>query len=559
MSLSPLLLKLLLLAALPLAAGALYLQRRRRRAAALEQIRGSWGRRIERTRDMDAIARYHLRRSERDGGWWVDDGTWADLGMDEVFAAADRAESAVGQQVLYDRLRSPADGTTLRELDAHARAMAADPLLRERVQAAAREVGTGDALHLCNLFLGELPARPAGFFLFPLLTLVAVGALALVMVQPGPAILALVAVSVVNLGVQNAYRGRIYGLVRPMRVLHALARAGEELSRLDHPALERPVAELRQGSRALRGINRAARWLVFEAHGDDLAGMVYAYANMLFLLDVNAFVFSVEGLRRERAQIERVFAAVGHLDAACAVASFRQGLPRWCVPEPGAAKELETEGLYHPLLEEPVPNDLSVEGTGVLVTGSNMSGKTTFIRALALNALLAQTIFTCAAGRWRGSALRVRTSIGREDDLLRGKSFFFAEAEAVGDLLRDAAAGEPHLFVIDEIFRGTNTVERIAAASAVLEHLNRGPHLVVCSTHDLELLDLLGEGWRFYHFRETIEDGELRFDYRIRPGTSSTRNAIRLLELSGYPAEVVQAADETAESLTRLRVGTVRG
>lgn len=556
MQITPQLVVFALLAALPAALLFLHGMRSRRRAAALAEIRAAWGRPRERKRDLDAIARYHHMRVEEEGGASVDEGTWADLGADDVFAWMDRTESAVGQQHLYHLLRSPGRAPeVLAEMDAHARRLAEDAALRERVQGSIRGVGLGDALYLRNLFLGPLPARPAAAFVFPLLTLAAVAALGLAVLSPGAGLLAVLAISIANTAIGHLYRGRVHGLVRPMRVLHALGVAGGELAAIGDPVLARPVEELRRHAPWLRKMNRVSRWLVFESHGDDLAGMVYAYANMLFLLDVNAFVFSVEALRRRRAGIARVFEAVGHLDAACAVAGVRAGLPAWCVPErlPAGEKALEARGLFHPLLEEPVANDLRAEGTGVLVTGSNMSGKTTFMRAVAINALLAGTVATCAAERWRAPALAVRTSIGREDSLLEGKSFFFAEAEAIGALLRSAEGGEQHLFAIDEIFRGTNTTERIAAATAVLEHLNRGPHLVLCSTHDLELLDLLGEGWEFHHFRETVEGGELRFDYRLRPGASSTRNAIRLLELTGYPPEVVRAADRTAEALLRAR------
>jgi DNA mismatch repair ATPase MutS len=189
-----------------------------------------------------------------------------------------------------------------------------------------------------------------------------------------------------------------------------------------------------------------------------------------------------------------------------------------------------------------VPNSLAVEDASVLITGSNMSGKTTFVRAIGVNALLAQTLHTVCADVWRAPMLRVRTSIGRSDSLTEGKSYYLAEVESVRALVQAKAGGQQHLFLLDEIFRGTNTTERVAAAAAVLAYLNRGTDLVIVATHDIEVLDLLGDTYAAHHFREEIADGAVSFDYRIHGGPSSTRNAIALLEVMEYPAALVADA-----------------
>jgi DNA mismatch repair ATPase MutS len=123
-----------------------------------------------------------------------------------------------------------------------------------------------------------------------------------------------------------------------------------------------------------------------------------------------------------------------------------------------------------------------------------------------------------------------------------------SEVEAIGGFIEDAADAAPCLFVIDEIFRGTNTTERVAASKAVLDALNRieGPHVVLVSTHDIDLVHLLQTPWDRYHFREYVQEGELHFDFHLRPGLSSTRNALRLLAACGYPDAVVTDAEATA-------------
>ena len=182
-----------------------------------------------------------------------------------------------------------------------------------------------------------------------------------------------------------------------------------------------------------------------------------------------------------------------------------------------------------------------------------MSGKSTFLRTVGVNAVLAQTIFTVFAQAYRAPFFRVETAIGTTDSLLEGKSYFLAELERIRGFLTPDPAGIPHLLLLDELFRGTNAMERIAAGSAVLCHLARLPGQVLVASHDLELAQLLGDAYPSFHFRELIEDGALRFDYRLRPGPSSTKNAIALLEVLHFPREVVQEALRVAESLEARR------
>jgi DNA mismatch repair ATPase MutS len=276
---------------------------------------------------------------------------------------------------------------------------------------------------------------------------------------------------------------------------------------------------------------------------NELASSLYEYANLLFLLDVNAFVFATETLCRSREVAREMFVALGYIDVAQSIAEWRRALAQWATAEFTAPrKQLHVEEMSHPLLAAPVANTLNVDSTSVLITGSNMSGKTTFVRTLGVNAVLAQTLCTTCARAWRGPMLRVRTSIQRADSLMEGKSTYLSEVESVLTLVRAKESDSQHLFLLDEIFRGTNTTERVAAAYAVLAFLNTGLDLTVAATHDLELLELLNGTYAMHHFREQVGDDGLTFDYLIRPGASSTRNAIALLQVMQYPESLVADA-----------------
>jgi DNA mismatch repair ATPase MutS len=282
------------------------------------------------------------------------------------------------------------------------------------------------------------------------------------------------------------------------------------------------------------------------------------FLNVLLLMDANALHFAVRELQLCAPQLLRVIEAVGEIDVAIAIASFRSGTDRWIRPRFESPTSRATfADLRHPLVGQAVPNSIVLAPPhGVLVTGSNMSGKSTFLRTVGINVVLAQTIHTCLATVYEAPVYQVRSCIGRSDDLIAGKSYYLVEVEAVLALLNASTALVPHLFIFDELFRGTNAVERIAAAEAVLAALieHGKAHVVLAATHDGELVDLLRDSYSVCHFGDAVGPDGLTFDYRLTPGPAASRNAIALLELSGAPEAVVKRALDRAAVLDRQRL-----
>jgi len=267
-------------------------------------------------------------------------------------------------------------------------------------------------------------------------------------------------------------------------------------------------------------------------------------------------------IRAHAPALARLGAAIGDVDAAIGVASWRRERSDWTRPQfgtPGSRAVLHD--LRHPLVQQAVANSVVLEaGRGILVTGSNMSGKTTFLKAVGVNAVLAQSIHTCLASTFEAPRFCVQSCIGRADDLIAGKSYYIVEVEQVLARVQASTETAPHLFLFDELFRGTNAVERIAAAEAVLRELvdpagQPRAHMVLAATHDAELVDLLDDFYGAYHFSDTIGPQGLVFEYRLNPGPTTTRNAITLLELYGAPPSVVRRALTRAAALDRVHRG----
>jgi hypothetical protein len=264
------------------------------------------------------------------------------------------------------------------------------------------------------------------------------------------------------------------------------------------------------------------------------------YSRILFLSQVRQYNRVMDFMVQHHAEFRSYYRCFGELDLALAVLSFRKSLPFWTAPTFTDDRAVRVEELYHPLLTNPVTNTVDLTQDS-LFSGSNASGKSTFIKAIALSGILAQTINTCPARSYRARLTLVATSMAARDSLVNGESYFIAEIKSLRRLV--ALAHEaPCILVIDEILKGTNTTERIAASVAILQALAPLDCLCLVATHDIELPALLASNFANYHFEEQVTERGVDFDYRLRPGPTNTRNAIRLLKTLDFEDTVIQKA-----------------
>jgi len=500
---------------------------------------------------MDLIAMlHHLHLQE---GTPLDDQTWGDLAMDEVFARLDLTVSVPGRQVLYHQMRTPireegilSERTRMQE---HFRSSAAS---RASVQALLEPLDAKGAHWLAPLLMSPLPHAPSyawALYLSSFLSLFLSGLLVLssllALSFPPVLLFSLLGLLVANLVINETYGRRITPYLPGFGQLKRLLRVCGDLEQI----AELPNREkFQRAAPMVQEVRRRLRWVVLDpTELPESASLGLGWLNLLFLFEVVCFLRTLPLLRRHQAVLAELLEAVGSLDAARSVASYLEGLPCSAVPSLTDEPRIQVRGLYHPLLSMPVANDLNLQERSALITGSNMAGKTTFMRTLGINVVLAQTLHICLAQEATLPRAVVRSSIRREDRLLEGQSYYFVELQRLKEFLD--ASRPLQLFLIDEIFRGTNTLERLAASAAVLRRLSQ-KHLVLVTTHDLELQGLLEDRFEMYHFSEQVVEGRCGFDYRIHPGPATTRNAIRLLALNGYPEAITEEASALAERLS---------
>ena len=271
----------------------------------------------------------------------------------------------------------------------------------------------------------------------------------------------------------------------------------------------------------------------------------------LTLWDFHVFFALDAWRRRVGSRVRGWMEALGDLDALSAFAQIKRDNPSWCFPElqevgEGEPAGLTAKALAHPLIPDDrrVANDVTVgpAGTLLLITGSNMSGKSTLLRSIGVNAVLAQAGAPVCATHMRLPPVDVETSIRVQDSLEHGLSYFMAALARLKGVLdrarmsNQSAHGRVVMYLLDEILQGTNTAERSIAVRAVAQHLLDAGAIGVITTHDLGLASEtpLSTSARLVHFSDTVDPrGGMTFDYRLRPGLATSRNALRLMQLIG--------------------------
>jgi DNA mismatch repair ATPase MutS len=291
-------------------------------------------------------------------------------------------------------------------------------------------------------------------------------------------------------------------------------------------------------SQAMHRFERVLGW--FELRHNGLA---HPFVNAVFLWDLNC-VLRFESWQKEvGARVRGWFAALGEVEALSSLAGLAYDEPLYAWPEvdDGPAR-FEATSLAHPLILPVgrVKNDVSLGGDrrALLVTGSNMSGKSTLLRAMGVAAALAQAGGPVCAASLRMSRLAVRSSVKISDSLARGVSHFYAEVARLKSAVDATEGPVPVFFLLDEVLHGTNSHERQIGARWVLAELIRRGAIGAVSTHDAALCDLPPDLMNQVvqcHFRESVEGGKMTFDYRLRSGPVQGGNALRLMRLVGLP------------------------
>lgn len=526
---------------------------KKRKEELIADIEESYGKRQKATvpKRIEIVKGYYrLHCREQKEMRCIDDITWRDLELDKLYGQLNHTRSFMGEEYLYYRLRTPFfEEEPLLKFEKDVKAVEVDSEMRKNLQMAlsiadkASKYSLYDCLEQTE---GKKVKTRLGVHILNYVFLLS--GIILLFIQTGIGLIVLLAAVLFAIMTYFKQKSHLTEYDAALKEILRLTHAGEnilnELSKQEKAFTEERDYS-KEAVKTLKELTSGASKILGKDGKGSFAGIFgMDYINMIFHFDQLILERILPKLPEKRGAIDCLFENLGYIDMTISVASYRASLENYCLPV-FDSKEM-AKGIYHPMLQNAITNDYCFDGP-VLLTGSNASGKSTFLRCVAINMLLSQTLHTAAAEEFHTGFHQIYTSMSLKDDLMAGDSYFMAEIKAMKRIM-DAAEKEDNLaFFVDEVLRGTNTVERIAASTQILYELSEIVSFGIAATHDIELTELLGKSYQNYHFSEQLKEGKIQFDYILHSGKADSRNAILLLAQMGYDEKMVAKAQQQAD------------
>lgn len=474
----------------------------------------------------------------------VDDITWDDLEMDKVFSRINSTVSYVGEQFLYSELHNtPKDKKKLHLRERGIQFFHNNPEKRLEAQCLLRKLPKEslnfyipECIHLLDS--NTIPFIKVYKLLFYSLICFLIGGIITqntwILYAAGINFFINIGIYALNKLEYELYMESLYGIIATVKVAKSLSHVCPN--------------DVMLPPSSMKSLDKISRMVVLLKQkkqigfSGDILGLLTDYIIGAFMWDFTIYDKVTHLLGDKKEDFFSLYEFVGEIDLCIAIASFRQSLEHYCTPQ-FHPTIFDGKDIYHPLIEGAVTNDFHME-KGVILTGSNASGKSTFIKAIAINMILGQTIHTCTARTIQLPNAKVLTSMSVRDNISSGESYYMKEIKYLYRIIKESKEERFVFCGIDEILRGTNTAERIAASIAILHYLRNANCLPIIATHDLELAKTLDGLYNNYYFCESIQNGDVVFDYQLRQGICSSYNAIRLLESIGFPQEIIKEAKQ---------------
>lgn len=496
--------------------------------------------RVLKDEELERISHYCKDRMTKNS---IDELTWNDLDMDLVYEQMAYTRTSPGDDYLYYLLRNPVkEEAVLLNREKKIVCISENPELRIKLQVLLARLGRIRDYSLADYLkylMQEEPRSNVKHYLADILIIVSVFLMGYNIGLGWASFFGLILYNVVTYFKDKAY---FEPYLISLRYLFTLKDYTREIMNV---LPEEWAEEKKEAQKILTAMKKMEKNSYLVMSPGRMAGegleLILDYLRMCLHLDIIKFNRMLLQIQQYEEELWELYRIVGETDACIAIAEYRAFLPETVCPEFEQEKRIDTKDMYHPLIENAVPNSLDMK-RNILLTGSNASGKSTFLKTLGINVLLAQTIHTCMAKEFRMPFCGLYTSMSLKDSLFLKESYYMAEIKAIKRIL-DAAKGEDMVVcMVDEVLRGTNTVERIAASTQILKGMAGGNIMCLAATHDVELTKTLEKEYDNYHFEESLEKGDVLFSYKLKKGRSKSSNAIDLLANLGYDYKLIEEA-----------------
>lgn len=489
---------------------------------------------------------YKIRKKNESSGESIDELTWNDLDMDTVFKRINYTKTSLGEAYLYYKLREISynedEWTSLEKL---INLFTINEDLRNKVSLLLMKVGKLNDLNLTNFIYNPKFSKIPSYYKYPLLSLGFIFSIFLSFIYTKVGLILSFIFLCINIlsyqsekiFLEDRFKVMIY-LLNNINLCISLSKIKDK----DFEFFKNEVSSALHNFKALNMVKIYGNSFQKKENAFTDIDIIFDYIKMFFMVDIIAYQNSVKILEKNKENLYKIYDIVAKLDFALSLAYYRKSLSEYTIPEFIESDDISLENLYHPLIDNPVKNSILIKNN-ILFTGSNASGKSTFIKAVALNCILAQSLNTALCSKYRCKFSRVVTSMAIKDNILAGDSYFIAEIKSLKRLL-DSLNGEIRVLAfVDEILKGTNTIERISASASILKYAENTNGILLVATHDMELTQIL-ETYENFHFSETVTEDGVTFDYKLKKGPSNTRNALKLLKAMNFNNEVVSLSNQ---------------
>ncbi|MDM0699961.1 DNA mismatch repair protein MutS [Clostridium perfringens] len=493
---------------------------------------------------------YELRKKNEAPSHPIDELTWNDLDMDTVFKRINYTKTSLGEAYLYYKLKeinyNEDEWTSLENLT---NLFTTNEELRNKVSLLLLKLVKLIDLNLTNFIYNPKFSKIPSYYKYPLLSLGFIFSILLSFIYTKVGLILSFIFLCINILSYQSEKIFLKDRFKVMIYLLNNINLCRSLSKIKDKDFEFFRNEISSALHNFKALNRVKIYgNSFQKNENSFTDIdiIFDYIKMFFMVDIVAYQNSVKILEKNKENLYKIYDIVAKLDFALSLAYYRKSLSEYTIPEFIESEDIVLENLYHPLIDNPVKNSILIKNN-ILFTGSNASGKSTFIKAVALNCILAQSLNTALCSKYRCKFSNVVTSMAIKDNILSGDSYFIAEIKSLKRLL-DSLNGEIRVLAfVDEILKGTNTIERISASASILKYAESTNGRLLVATHDMELTQIL-ETYENYHFSETVTEDEVTFDYKLKKGPSNTRNALKLLKAMNFNNEVVSLSNQVCNN-----------
>ena len=468
----------------------------------------------------------------------VDGQTWHDLDMHRVFDLLNHTQSSIGAEALYQKMRllNFQPDASLQELEDF---FEHHPDLRLKVQVVMNQLGKKNH-NMARSIVANPGKQDSSIYLSLYIFLACLPVLSLFFlpffkIQALSVLIASVTFNIIFSSIRNwSNKMRLDQVSYLVRIFAS----AEKLSRLALPKQE----ALKQAVQPFKK-TKVISSILQSPTGSSEMEIILIYLNFLFLIPQIAQIYIYQQVRAHQKEAQETINLLGELEVAISLLRHKRDGKLVCHPCFKQDGGIKGKGIYHPLLADPVANDVSFE-KNMVISGDNASGKSTYLKMVAINCILAQGLGFAYGDSLELSYGHVMTSMDVSDDIEVGDSYFITESKTILRMIESLEKSGFHYFFIDELFKGTNTIERIGSGLGIVRWLSRHDCLYMISSHDIELVAASGAVNDNYHFNSRYVDGKIVFDYQIKQGAAVTKNAVNTLKSLHFPSEITQTSQE---------------